>query len=338
MCMKTKSLLVSASIILLLCCAASTATALATMSRNPYSGAIVIDAATGKSLFEDHADAKAYPASVTKLMVLLVILDAVDSHRLKLNEQVTVTAESSKIGGSQVYLKENEVMSVDELLYALIVQSANDAATALAIHYASSKEAFVGLMNKRAKEIGMKDTVFHSVHGLPPGKGQLPDVSTPRDIARLCQELLKKPDVLKYTSTKERSLRAKSGDPFVMRNHNPLLRNMKGCDGLKTGYFRAGGFSIAATATSNKQRAIAVVLGSTDRKVRDAKAKKILSEGLMQLVMNSPPSRATPATADFVQIKRSTLKLIGASIGGFLILGVVLFLRRHRNRVNTYAG
>ena len=127
-----------------------------------------------------------------------------------------MTAEASKIGGSQVYLKENEVFPVDELLYALIVQSANDAATALAIHYAGSKEAFVRLMNKRAQEIGMKDTVFHSVHGLPPGKGQLPDVSTPRDIAKLCRELLKKPDALKYTSTKERAFRADAAEPFIM--------------------------------------------------------------------------------------------------------------------------
>ncbi len=345
MCMKSKSLLVPACILLLLCCVASSAMALAAISKDPYGGAIVVDAATGKVLFEDHADAKGYPASVTKLMVLLVILDAVDAHRLKLDEPVTVTAESSKIGGSQVYLKENEVMAVDELLYALIVQSANDAATALAIHFAGSKDAFVVLMNKRAQEIGLKDTVFHSVHGLPPGKGQLPDVSTARDIAKLCRELLKNPKALKYTSTKERPLRADSKNPFVMRSHNPLLRSMKGCDGLKTGYFRAGGFSIAATATNNKQRAIAVVLGSTDRKVRDAKAKKILSEGLMQLVMGAPPSSAAPPapapatpSADVLQVKKSTLKIVGAGIGGFVILGVVLLGLKNRTRARSYMG
>ena len=147
----------------------SAAVAVEIKCRTPYLGAIVVDAATGKVLFEDNADAKGYPASVTKLMVLLVILDAVDSRHLTLDEPVTVTAESAKIGGSQVYLKEGEVFSVDELLYALIVQSANDAATALAIHYAGSKDAFVGLMNRRAREIGMTSTVFHSVHGLPPG-------------------------------------------------------------------------------------------------------------------------------------------------------------------------
>ncbi len=287
--MKTKLLLISTLILLLLLCAITTATALEVMSKSPYSGAIVIDAATGRVLFEDTADAKGYPASITKLMVLLVILEAVEAHRLTLDEPVRVTAQASKIGGSQVYLKENEVFSVDELLYALIVQSANDAATALAIHYAGSKEAFVRLMNTRAQEIGMRDTVFHSVHGLPPGKGQLPDASTPRDIAELCRELLKKPDALRYTSTKRRPFRADAVEPFVMISHNRLLGNTKGCDGLKTGYFRAAGFSIAATATRNDQRAIAVVLGAVNGRVRDAKAREILAKGLKRLVMNAPP-------------------------------------------------
>jgi D-alanyl-D-alanine carboxypeptidase (penicillin-binding protein 5/6) len=282
-------LFISALILLSLLCATTTATALVIVARNPYSGAIVIDAATGKVLFEDNADGRGYPASITKLMVLLVILDAVDAHRLTLAEPVTVTAQASKIGGSQVYLKDNEVFPVDELLYALIVQSANDAATALAIHYAGSKGAFVELMNRRAQEIGMRDTVFRSVHGLPPGKGQLPDISTPRDIAKLCRELLKKRGVLKYTSTRQRPFRQDAAEPFMMRNHNRLLGRIEGCDGLKTGYFRAAGFSIAATASRRDQRVIAIVLGASNGRVRDAKAKEMLTKGLKELVMSASP-------------------------------------------------
>ena len=333
--LKTNLLPISTLILQLLSCPISTATALATISKSPYSGAIAIDAATGKVLFENNADAKGYPASVTKLMVLLVILDAVESHHLNLNERVTVTAEASKIGGSQVYLKENEVFAVDDLLYALIVQSANDAATALAIHYAGSKEAFVELMNKRAREIGMKDTVFHSVHGLPPGRKQLPDVSTPRDIAKLCQVLLKNRNALKYTSTKERPFRADSAEPFIMRNHNKLLKRIEGCDGFKTGYFRAAGYSIAATATKKDQRAIAVVFGAVDGKVRDRKAKEILTKGLMELVTNPPPPAPAPAS-DTIQIRKSTMKSIGAGIGGLMILGLVLFALKNRSRENGY--
>jgi D-alanyl-D-alanine carboxypeptidase (penicillin-binding protein 5/6) len=282
-------LFISALILLSLLCATTTATALVIVARNPYSGAIVIDAATGKVLFEDNADGRGYPASITKLMVLLVILDAVDAHRLTLAEPVTVTAQASKIGGSQVYLKDNEVFPVDELLYALVVQSANDAATALAIHYAGSKGAFVELMNRRAQEIGMRDTVFRSVHGLPPGKGQLPDISTPRDIAKLCRELLKKRGVLKYTSTRQRPFRQDAAEPFMMRNHNRLLGRIEGCDGLKTGYFRAAGFSIAATASRRDQRVIAIVLGASNGRVRDAKAKEMLTKGLKELVMSASP-------------------------------------------------
>jgi len=335
--MKMNLWLISALVLLLLSCTGSTATALATISKSPYSGAIVIDAATGKVLFEDHADTKGYPASVTKLMVLLVILDAVESGHLKLDEPVTVTAEAARIGGSQVYLKENEVFPVDELLYALVVESANDAATALAIHYAGGKEAFVELMNKRAREIGMKNTVFHSVHGLPPGKGQLPDVSTPRDIAELCRELLKNRSALKYTSTKQRAFRADTAKPFIMVNHNKLLKRIEGCDGFKTGYFRAGGFSIAATATKKDHRAIAVVIGAADGKVRDKKAREILTKGLMELVTNAPPPAPAP-TSDTIQIKKSTVKTIGAGIGGVMILGVVLFALKNRARDSSDMG
>jgi len=332
-----------------------------TLSKDPYAGAIVIDAVSGKVLFEDNADTKGYPASITKLMDLLIFLEAVESKHLALEDQVTVTAESSKIGGSQVYLKEYEVFPVDELLYALIVQSANDAASALAIHYAGSKEAFVDLMNKRAGEIGMKDTVFHSVHGLPPGKDQLPDVSTPRDIATLCRELVKRPEALKYTSTMERPFRADSAQPFIMRTHNHLLGSIEGCDGMKTGYFTTAGFSIAATAQKKGQRAIAVVFGSADRKVRDAKAREILSKGLMELVQNAPAPPPVTETAqkdvkptpqaqdkvmpvaekeksDVIEIKISTLKIISAGIGCLLIIGFVMFALKSRKPRNTYMG
>jgi D-alanyl-D-alanine carboxypeptidase (penicillin-binding protein 5/6) len=327
MVIKTNLMLISALILLLLLGTVATAAPLEIMSKSPYSGAIVIDAATGKVLFEDNADAKGYPASITKLMVLLVIIEAVEAHRLTLDEPVKVTAQASKIGGSQVYLKENEVFPVDELLYALMVESANDAATALAIHYAGSKAAFVDLMNERAQEIGMGDTIFRSVHGLPPGKGQLPDVSTPRDIARLCRELLKKPNVLKYTSTRRRPFRADAAEPFMMVNHNRLLKNTEGCDGLKTGYFRAAGFSIAATATRKGQRAIAVVFGAVNARARDAKAKEILTKGLMQLVMNASP----PAPGARIQNRSNcgTSILLYCGRGGIRDRSTDVACRRH---------
>ena len=263
--------------------------ALAARSADPYLGAIVVDAATGQTLFEDHADAAGYPASCIKLMDMLVIQNRVEKGQVKVGDMVTITAEAARTGGSQVYLAEKEVFSVEDLLYALMVQSANDAAVALALHVAGTKEGFVELMNGRAAELGMTNTHFHSVHGLPPAEGQQPDVSTPRDLALLARELVKHPDVLRYSSTRERPLR---GGKFVMRNHNHLLGEIPGCDGFKTGYIKAGGYSIVATAERGGRRVIAIVLGSKDRLVRDAKAKALLSKGFMELPPLPPPSPA----------------------------------------------
>jgi D-alanyl-D-alanine carboxypeptidase (penicillin-binding protein 5/6) len=221
----------------------------ASIARQPYLGAIVIDAASGKVIFEDQADAKGYPASVLKLMDLLIILERVKAGQLSLQDPVTVSARASKVGGSQVWLAEKEVFTIDELLYALMVQSANDAALALAEKVAGTPEAFVELMNQRARALGMNNTVFHSVHGLPPGAGQQADFTTPRDFALLCRELLKHPEALRYTSTRERPFRPGAGEKTViMRTHNHLLTEVEGCDGFKTGYFGVAGFSIAVTA------------------------------------------------------------------------------------------
>lgn len=254
------------------------------IARNPYLGAIVVDAATGKVLFEDHADAKGYPASVLKLMDLLLILERIEARQLSLTDPVTVSAKASKTGGSQVWLAEKEVFPVEELLYALMVQSANDAAVALAEKVAGTTDAFVELMNRRARELGMTSTVFHSVHGLPPAAGQEHDVTTARDFSILCRELLKHPDTLRYTSTRERPFRPNvAKKTVIMRTHNHLLGHVEGCDGLKTGYITAAGYSIAVTAARNGQRVIAVVLDSADRKVRDAQATELIAKGFLAL-------------------------------------------------------
>ncbi|NCC51050.1 MAG: D-alanyl-D-alanine carboxypeptidase [Spartobacteria bacterium] len=259
------------------------------IAKDPYIGAIVVDTAEGQVLFEDHADTPGYPASMLKLMTLLITLENVSKGALQLEEPVRVTAESARMGGSQVYLAENEVFTVRELLYALMVQSANDAAVALAIHQAGSKEAFVALMNAKAKELGMNATTFHSVHGLPPARDQLPDTTTARDFSLFCRHLLRQhPEVLDYTAVAEREFRPSK--PFIMRNHNPLISDFEGCDGLKTGYFRDAGYSIAATAKRNDARVVAVIIGSANKKGRDAKARELLAAGLM----NAPRPTLTP--------------------------------------------
>jgi serine-type D-Ala-D-Ala carboxypeptidase (penicillin-binding protein 5/6) len=267
----------------------------APISRDPYLGAITIDANTGDVLFEDTADRPGYPASMLKLMDLFIILDRVKQGGVRLEDPVQVTKEAMSMGGSQVYLDPRERFTVDELLYALMVQSANDAAMALALHVAGTRDGFVRMMNDKAQELGLSPvTQFQSPHGLPPGQGQRPDITTPRDFAKLCRALLQAhPDALKYTSITYKVFR--QNPLFEMRTHNHLLGAVPGCDGLKTGYFTDAGYSIAATAQRDGARVIAVVMGSVDRKVRDAKATELLARGLLDA------SRA-PASQPVVQV------------------------------------
>ncbi len=246
------------------------------LSRSPYLAAIALDADTGQVFFEENADTGAWPASVLKLMTLAVVLDAIERKEISLGDMVQVTGEAARMGGSQVYLDAREQFSVEDLLYALMVQSANDAAVALAIHVAGSKEAFVARMNSKAEQLAMRNSHFFSVHGLPPAEGQEVDVTTARDLALLCRELAGNPQVFAFTSVVSRDFR---DGQFVMRTHNHLLENVAGCDGLKTGFFSAAGFSIAATARRDGRRVIAIVLGSEDRKVRDAKARQLIEQG-----------------------------------------------------------
>ena len=271
------------------------------IARDPWLGAIVVDAATGKVLYEAQADVKGYPASVLKLMDLLIILEKIEQKQLSLQDQVPVSAKASHTGGSRVWLAEKESFTVDEMLYALMIQSANDAAVALAEKVAGSTDAFLELMNRRARELGMNNTVFHSVHGLPPGKGQEHDVTTARDLSILCREVLKHPDTLRYTSTRERPFRPNvAGKTVIMRSHNHLLGHVEGCDGLKTGYITASGFTIAVTAARNGQRVIVIVFDSTTLKLRDAKAAELVAKGFAALAAAAPgsaPPASQPATA-----------------------------------------
>lgn len=266
------------------------------ISKAPYIGAIIIDADTGATLFEDKADVPGYPASTLKLMTLLVIQEQIDAGKVKLNDSVKVSVEAYKTGGSQVYLDPKETFPVEDMLYAMMIQSANDAAVALAEHVAGSKEAFVGLMNTRAQQLGMQNTRFASVHGLPPSAGQPNDVSTARDMAILSRELCKHPAVFAYTSATYRQLRAGTPKPFDMRTHNPFLKEgVDGCDGFKTGYTASAGWSIVVTAKRNGRRVIIALLGSTERKLRDAKARELLNQAFTLLPAAAPAAAAHPA-------------------------------------------
>lgn len=263
-----------------------------------YKGAIVVDAATGAILFEDRADYVGPPASIVKLMTFLIVHDRIARGDLTLQTPVVTTAEAAKTGGSQVYLAEKEVFPVEELLYALMISSANDAGTALAIHCAGSRAAFVELMNARARELGMTSTIFRSPHGLPPVGRKLADSdqTSPRDLARLSTHLLRHTNILTYCSVKARVFRPgpKQQD---MINHNKLIGKVAGVDGLKTGFTQGAGFCLAATAARNGRRVIAVTMGSPDSKTRDLKIAELLEKGFAALppaVAPAKPAVDTP--------------------------------------------
>ena len=324
--------------------ASSKRTSLPNRSADPYLGAIVVDVATGQVLFEKNADAPGFPASVIKLMDMMVVMDRLASGQLSLSNAVTVTSEASKVGGSQVYLAEKEVFTLEDLMYALMVQSANDSAVAIAQHVAGGTAGFVDMMNKKAVELDMTKTLFHSVHGLPPAAGLSGDTSTARDLSKLARALIDQhPDILNYTSTRVRPFR---DGKFIMRNHNHLLASVSGCDGMKTGYITAGGFSIVVTAQRGGRRVIAVVLGSRDRKVRDAAASDLLSKGFAALpalppspprvvVTNTVATNLPPAPMIAEETPHSGwLKIVGIGLlASLAVLGIAALMmkRRHTN-------
>ena len=290
--------------------------------KTPYVGAISVDAATGRVLFESNADAEAYPASVTKLMTLLLVMEDVKAGKYGYDDKVEATADAYRSEPSWVGIKVGEKMSVRDLCAALMVESANDAAIVLGVHSAGSFDSFIARMNARAAELGMKNTRYYNPNGLPPNAGKrYPwksfNVSTARDQMILARALVTKPEVLKLTSIKTCDL-VKTADGFrvavtrrtkepnavteptngeriikQMRNHNNVMVKDKlkifnpdggeAIDGLKTGYIDAGGSSIVLTGQRKGKRAIVVVLGSSSAKERDAQAQRLMNDALGSL-------------------------------------------------------
>ena len=271
--------------------------------RDPYVGAISADAASGKILFEDNPDAEAYPASVTKLMTALLVLEDVKAGKYALSSRAVATPEAYHSEASWVGIKAGQSMTVDDLLMALMVTSANDAAIVLGVNSAGSLEAFVARMNERAGQLGMTRTRYFNPNGLPPGgppksRRRYPwkefNRSTARDQLKLALALVKHKEIFRYTSAKTATVTDGNGKPLSMLNHNRILRMDKfhilnpdgseAVDGFKTGFIQAGGSSIVLTGTRKGKRAIVVVLGSASSDIREEHASRLLSDALGALV------------------------------------------------------
>jgi len=246
---------------------------------DPYKAYIVVEGSMGKVLEGENIHLKWPPASIAKLMLAAVVMEKLEKGAVRLSDIVPVSKQASKMGGSQVFLKEGETFTLEELMKAVLVASANDAAYAVAEFVAGGAAAFVNLMNEKAKALDMVDTEFHSVHGLPPSKGEVEDLTSCSDLALLARALLRYPKLVEWTSIKTDGFR---NGTFIMNNHNKLLNRMSAVDGLKTGFYQKAGYNVVATAKKGPLRLIAVVMGSPTARTRDRIAEEKLKKYLTQ--------------------------------------------------------
>ena len=237
--------------------------------------ALLMEPCTGKIIYEKNADEKFAPASVTKIMTMLLTIEAVDSGKIALDDKVTCSENAKKMGGSTMLLDTGEIRTVEELLKGVAIASGNDAAVALAEYLGGTENDFVGMMNKRAEELGMTNTTFKNCNGLP-ADGHL---STANDIAKMSKELLKHPTILKYTGTYMDTITEGRKSPIELVNHNKLVRFFDGCDGLKTGFTNEAKYCISATATRNGVRMLSVIMGAPTYKIRNRDASILLNYG-----------------------------------------------------------
>ena len=248
--------------------------------------AALMDVATGTVLYESNSHEQLAPASVTKVMTMLLIMEAVDSGKIAMTDTVTASEAAASKGGSQVYLKAGETMPVSDMLKSIAVSSANDCACAMAEHLAGSEEAFVAQMNPRAAELGMQDTHFVNCTGLDDGENAAQHRTSAHDIALMSRQLLKNhPDIKKFTTIWMDTIR---GGTFGLSNTNKLVRFYQGATGLKTGFTSGAGYCLSATAQRDGMELIAVVMGADTSANRNTACKQLLDYGFANFALIQP--------------------------------------------------
>jgi serine-type D-Ala-D-Ala carboxypeptidase (penicillin-binding protein 5/6) len=271
-----------------------------------YAEACVLEPTTGTVIFEANDHTPWPTASLAKMMLMLIVAEKIHDGSLKLTDPITTSRKAAEMGGSQVYLKEGEVFSLDDMMKAVVVHSANDASVAVAEYVAGSTDSFVVMMNQQAVALGMKDSHYYSVNGLPPAKGESADVASAYDQAILARELLKYPDVIRWSSIDTAPFRAGT---FVLRNTNHMVRTFPGCDGLKTGFYDKAGFNVVATAKRNDLRLIAVVLGSQHKLTNFKEASEMLSQGFINYEMHQVAKKGAPIAQSVVVTDADTASI-----------------------------
>ena len=274
--------------------------------------AVLMDVATGTILYESNSHERLAPASVTKVMTMLLIMEAVDSGKIALTDMVTASEAAAAKGGSQIYLKAGETMSVSDMLKSIAVSSANDCACAMAEHIAGSESAFVAMMNQRAQELGMNDTTFVNCTGLDDGTDAVNHRTSAYDIALMSRQLLKYHPLIKnYTTIWMDTVR---DGTFGLSNTNKLIRFYSGATGLKTGFTSGAGYCLSASAMRDGMELIAVVMGAETSQSRNAACKSLLDYGFAnyenvtpQMSVDAPEAiSVSHGTADKVELIYST--------------------------------
>ena len=289
----------------------------------PAKSAVLMDVATGTVLYEENAHTPLAPASVTKVMTMLLIMEAIHQGRIRWDDLVTASEAAAAKGGSQIYLKAGEQMTVTDMVKSIAVSSANDCACAMAEHICGSEGAFVDLMNSRAKELGMKDTYFVNCTGLDDDPAAADHKTSAYDIALMSRELLKNhPDIKKFTTIWMDTVR--NGE-FGLSNTNKLVRFYQGATGLKTGFTSQAGYCLSASALREDMELVAVVMGAETSKERFAACKSLLDYGFAGFSLIMPQTdtaeipvklgiadsvRAVPAGEDGVLIDKSQKGLV----------------------------
>jgi serine-type D-Ala-D-Ala carboxypeptidase (penicillin-binding protein 5/6) len=234
--------------------------------------AILIERDTGEILYEKNGDEKLPPASMTKVMTMILIMDALDKGKIKMSDKVRTSEHAASMGGSQIFLEPGEEMTVEQMLKGIAIASGNDASVAMAEHIAGSEEEFVSMMNQKAKDLGLKNTKFQN----PTGLSVEDHYSTAHDMSIMAKELLKYEGTTKFTGTYEDYLREDTDKKFWLVNTNRLLKFYDGVDGLKTGYTKEAKYCLTATAKKGNMRVVAVVFGADTPKDRNSQITKML--------------------------------------------------------------
>ncbi|MDD3224920.1 MAG: D-alanyl-D-alanine carboxypeptidase [Clostridium sp.] len=237
--------------------------------------ALLVEPISGNIMYEKNSHEKFAPASVTKIMTMLIAMEKIDSGKIKLTDKVTVSENAKKMGGSSMILETGEIRTVEDLLKGIAIASGNDAAVAMAEYLGGSEDNFVTMMNKKASELGMKDTHFMNCTGL----SAKDHYTTAYDIAVMSKELLKHSKILKYSGTYMETISEGRKTPIGLVNHNKLVRFYKGCDGLKTGFTNEAKYCISATAKKDGVRVLAVIMGAPTYKVRNRDASMLMTYG-----------------------------------------------------------